>query len=210
MTGAQFALLAFFLAFSFSLAANHFDDCKKIILAEANSIETAYLRTGLVAGPQSENIRALLREYTALRLHAAEKDKLTAVLQGSSELHTQIWHEIEQLVSAGQITPMVSLLVQAINKLFDQHQERVFIGIKNRIPAIIWISLYTVLTLSMVGVGFHFGLKGSRSVIPSAALALSFSMVLYLIADLDRSRSGLVISDQSPMIELYERLSART
>jgi hypothetical protein len=207
MTGAHLGLLAFFIAFSFGLAAKHFDDRKSIILAEANSIETAYLRTKLVAGPQSENIRTLLLEYTALRLQAVEKDKQTAVLQGSSQLHTEIWHEIEQLVSTGQTTPIVSLLVQAINNVFDLHGERIFVGIENRIPTVIWISLYTVLTLSMGGVGFLFGLKGSRSVIPSTALALSFSMMLYLIADLDRSRSGLVISDQTPMVELYERLN---
>ena len=39
----------------------------------------------------------------------------------------------------------------------------------------------------------------------SAALALSFSMVLFLIADLDRPTSGLVQPDQTMMIELGER-----
>ncbi len=57
----------------------------------------------------------------------------------------------------------------------------------------------------MLGMGFHSGIKGSRSPVPSAALALSFSMVLFLIADLDRPISGLVQPDQTMMIELGER-----
>jgi hypothetical protein len=207
MTGAHLGLLAFILAFSFGMAASHYDDRKKIILAETNAIETAYLRTSLVADPQGENVRALLYEYTALRMDAGKKDRLTAVLQGSSELQKKIWHEMEQLASAGQVTPFHSLLVQAINEVFDLHEERVFVGIRNRIPATIWVALYTVLMLSMMGVGFHFGIKGARSPVPSASLALSFSMVLFLIADLDRPRSGLVTSDQSQMIELYERFN---
>jgi hypothetical protein len=207
MTSAQFALLAFVLAFSFSMAANHFNERKKIVVEETNAIETAYLRTSLVAGPQGENIRALLLEYTTVRMAAGQKDKLAAVLQRSSELQAKIWHEIEQLASTGQATVYHSLLVQAVNEVFDVHQDRISAGLRNRLHATIWGALYTVLMLSMAGVGFHFGVKGARSVIPSAALALSFSMVMFLIADLDRPRSGIITSDNSSIAELYERLS---
>ena len=207
MTSAQFALLAFILAFSFSMAANHFNDRKKIVLEETNAIETAYLRTSLVAGPQVENIRALLLEYTAVRKAAGQKDKLAAVLRESSELQAKIWYEIEQLASTGQATLYHSLLVQAVNEVFDVHQERISAGLRNRLHTTIWGVLYTVLMLSMTGVGFHFGIKGARSVMHSAALALSFSMVLFLIADLDRPRSGVITSDNSSIAELYERLS---
>jgi hypothetical protein len=51
-----------------------------------------------------------------------------------------------------------------------------------------------------------FNCHTSHSPVPTAALALSFSMVLFLIADLDRPDSGLVTSDQSPMLELNKRL----
>lgn len=83
---------------------------------------------------------------------------------------------------------------------------RIFVGVRNRIPGSIWIALYAILLLSMLGVGFHAGIKGSRSQVPSAALGLSFAIVLVLIADLDRPRTGLMKSDQSGVIELSERL----
>ena len=79
-------------------------------------------------------------------------------------------------------------------------------GVGNRIPQTIWIALYAILLFSMIGMGFHSGIKGARSPIPSAALALSFSIVLFLIADLDRPRSGILRADQSMIVELSERL----
>jgi len=208
MTGAHLGLLAFIMAFSFSVAASHFDGRKRIILTETNAIETAYLRASLVADPPGENIRTLLIDYTELRKDGVKKDTVTAILQGSSDIHTKIWHEIEQLATTEQATVYHSLLVQAVNDVFDLHEERVYLGKRMVIPAIIWIALYSVLLLSMAGVGFHFGIKGARSPVPSAALALSFSMVLFLIADLDRPRDGILTTDQSSMVELYERLNA--
>jgi hypothetical protein len=109
------------------------------------------------------------------------------------------------LTAGEKLTVVHSLLIQSINKVFEVHEDRISAGLHNRIPPSIWVALYVVLLLSMLGMGFHSGIKGSRSPLPSAALALSFSMVLFLIADLDRPTSGLVQPDQTMMIELGER-----
>lgn len=206
MTGAHLGLLAFILAFSFGMAASNFEDRKQITLQESNAIETAYLRTTLIAEPQGKNIRALLRQYTTMRINVGDKNKETVILTDSVELQNQIWHEIENMASGGQFTVKHSLLVQAINDVFDLHEERVFVGLKKRIPSVIWIVLYAVLLLSMVGLGFHSGIKDSRIQVPGTVLALSFTIVLFLIADLDRPRTGLVKTDQSSFSELRERL----
>ena len=81
MTGAHLGLLAFMLAFSFSMAAGNFEARKKVLLAETSAIETAYLRTSLVENPPRDNIRALLREYTALRGDATGLGLLAQPLQ---------------------------------------------------------------------------------------------------------------------------------
>lgn len=206
MTGANLGLLAFLLAFTFSMAASHFDNRKNVILDETKAISTAYLRTTLLAGDQSENIRALLRQYTLLRGGISGKDNIALLLSESEMLQTRMWQEIEALSAGEKPTVMLSLLIQSINKIFEVHEDRVTAGLHNRIPPSIWVALYVVLLLSMVGMGFHSGIKGSRSPVPSAALALSFSMVMFLIADLDRPSSGLVKPDQSTLIELGERL----
>ncbi len=102
---------------------------------------------------------------------------------------------------------MDSLLVQAINQVIDLHNKRIYAGLNIRIPANIWVALYTILILSMVGMGFSMGLVGKRSPVSSMSLALSFSMVMFVIADLDRPTGGLVHTDQSLMMNLSRQLN---
>jgi hypothetical protein len=98
-------------------------------------------------------------------------------------------------------------MVRAINHLIDLHERRVAAGMRNRIPSSIWVALVSLLGLSMLGMGHFSGLKGARNPISTTALALSFSMVIYIIADLDRPNAGLVTTDQSAILELNQRLS---
>jgi hypothetical protein len=203
-TGANLGLLAFLLAFTFSMAAGHFDTRNKIILEDAKAINTAYLRTRILPGDEGDNIRALLRDYAILRGRIGSMD-VAVIISESEKLQSQMWGEIEGLAAGEKLTIAHSLLIQSINAVFNVHEDRIRAGLHNRIPPSIWVALYTVLLLSMVGMGFHSGIKGSRSPVPNAALALSFSMVLFLIADLDRPASGLVTPDQSQIIKLGER-----
>ena len=71
-----------------------------------------------------------------------------------------------------------------------------------------WIAkiLFALLILSMAGIGYFSGIKGHRNPIASTGLALSFSMVIILIADLDRPREGIVKPDQSLMKDLSRRM----
>jgi hypothetical protein len=58
----------------------------------------------------------------------------------------------------------------------------------------------------MLAVGYHFGISGAGSFWITAALALSFSVIIVLIADLDRPRGGLVKVSQEPIVELQQKL----
>jgi hypothetical protein len=54
--------------------------------------------------------------------------------------------------------------------------------------------------------GYHAGLSGSRRSLAVLALALAFSGVLLLIADLDRPHEGVVKVSQQAMIDLKNSL----
>jgi hypothetical protein len=60
----------------------------------------------------------------------------------------------------------------------------------------------------MGAVGYQFGITGSRNLIISVLLALTFSAVIYLIADIDRSLGGAIRVSQQPMIELQKKIDA--
>jgi hypothetical protein len=209
MTGANLALLAFIMAFSFSLAGSHHDKRKVLILDEANAIGTAYLRAGLIDPTHGETIRRLLQEYTAVRARLADdhtQDPRQAI-EDSVELQILMWRQLEEIAQNDSTDGMDVLLVRAINDLFDLHERRVAAGLRNRIPSSIWVALLSLLGLSMLGMGHFSGLKGARNPVSTTALALSFSMVIFIIADLDRHNAGLVTTDQSAILELNQRLS---
>jgi len=70
------------------------------------------------------------------------------------------------------------------------------------------MGLYAIAALAMVTVGYQFGrtrkIPGPISVI----LAMAFSSVLTIIADLDRAATGTVLVDQRPLIELQKKISS--
>ncbi len=208
MTGANLALLAFIMEFSFSQAAEHYSNRKRLILEEANAIGTMYLRAGLVNPEQGEKIRHLLRDYTEIRLTVARQEELdpARMIAESLDLQEQIWDEIERLARDREPNELDALLVESTNALFDIHERRVSAALRNRIAPSIWAALGVLLTLSMLGIGHFSGVKGRRNPVSSTALALSFSMVVYLIADLDRPTGGLARADPSAMLALSERL----
>ncbi|MGH7890820.1 MAG: hypothetical protein ACREN0_00955, partial [Thermodesulfobacteriota bacterium] len=62
--------------------------------------------------------------------------------------------------------------------------------------------------LAMGAVGYQFGITGGWSFIITVLLALTFSAVIYLIADIDRSLGGAIKVSQQPLIELQKRIDA--
>jgi hypothetical protein len=209
LTGAHLGLLAFILAFSFSMSAGHFGKRKELVLEEVNAIETAHLRAELVGEPHRTQIKTLLADYTVARAASQNADATTIArfISDSEAIQANIWTVVEQLSQKDKVTVMDSLLVQAINEVLDLHNDRIYAGLNSRIPINIWAALYVILILSMTGMGFSMGLSGNRSPVSSMSLALSFSMVMFVIADLDRPTSGLVQTDQSLMIKLSKQLN---
>ncbi len=67
-------MLAFVLAFTFSMAASQYEKRKQMVLEEANAIGTAYLRADLVDEPYANELKQLLREYVNTRLDAVKKE----------------------------------------------------------------------------------------------------------------------------------------
>ncbi len=205
MTGAHLALLAFIMAFSFSLAANHYSTRNELVLMEANAIAGAYRYAGLLEDDQRDKFRVLIRDYLAIRVTIADRYHFQPqqIIAASEELLEAIWKECEHL--GLQRTDLEYQIFQSVDTLFQLHERRASAGF-NRIPNLIWITLFVLLMLSMLGIGHFSGVKGRRNPISSTVLALCFSIVLYLVSDLDRPTTGMVVVDHSPILKLGHRL----
>ena len=205
--GAQLALMGFLLAFTFSQAADHYSVRKRLILDEITAIDAAYMRADLVAENRGQAIKTELRDYVRLSTVRAEDEaSIDEILAEADGIRDRVWSQIDGLAEDAEMGEAESLLVDAVNRVFEVHEQRVAARTRARIPATIWTMLYTLLTLSAFAMGYFSGIKGKRSAIPSSAMTLSLAMIMWLIADLDRPQGGFVKADLSSLKEFSERL----
>jgi hypothetical protein len=208
IVGAMLGLLAFILAFSFGIAASRFDVRKQLLLDEVNGIGTAFLRADFLPASQRAEARMLFRKYVDIRVEATQHlEKLPQVLVDSVTLHDQLWSQVSGLSGQYKDSVLFGLYTQALNDVIDLHTKRATVVFQYRVPKSIWLALYFLTILSMAAVGYHFGISGAGNLWIILLLALGFSAIIALIADLDRPLEGLLKVNQKPMIELQQQLS---
>ncbi len=177
MVGSTLGLLAFFLAFTFGFAANRFDMRRQVLLDEANAIGTTYLRAGMLPD-RREEIRVLLRDYVDTRLNAVQSGRIAEGIRQSEQLQEQLW---TQAVALGETHPtsiVVGLFVQSLNEVIDLHAKRVAVGVRNRIPGVIWVALFAIAVLSLTAMGYHAGLAATSRSPAVLVVAFTFSAVI--------------------------------
>jgi hypothetical protein len=206
IVAAGLGLLAFLLAFTFGMAASRFDTRRGLVLDEANAIGTTYLRAALLPEPHRTEIRTLLRDYVDLRLEAVQPGMSVPARERSEELQSRLWAQAV-VVAEKQPTPITGLFIQSLNEVIDLHAKRVTMGLRNRIPLTIWVALYSTAILAMAGVGYYSGLSSTTRSLATLALAIAFSGILCLIADLDRPQEGLLKVSQQAMVDLRKSLT---
>lgn len=205
MVAATLGLLAFILAFTFGLAATRFDTKRQLLLDEANSVGTTYLRAAMLPEGRDE-VRMLLRDYVDVRLEAVQPGRLAEAIRRSEDIQNRLWELTVPIAQHNPNSIVVGLFVQSLNEMIDLHAKRLTAGVRNRIPAAIWAALYGISIFSFAAMGYHSGLTGTTRSLVILAVAFTFSVVIILIADLDRSQEGVLKVDQQAMIDLRQSM----
>jgi hypothetical protein len=208
MVASILGLVALVLGFTFSLAGMRFDARRMAILEEANAIGTTYLRAKLLPEPQRSEVIRLLREYVEVRLAGVEEGKTEQALARSEELHALLWAQAAAAAEQDTSSIMTGIFIQSLNETIDLHSKRVLVGIRSRIPLVIWIGLFGLAMLGMSAVGYQAALSATRRSPAMIALILSFAVVLLFIADLDRGQEGLIRIGQQSLIDLQKSMEA--
>jgi len=207
MVGSILGLLAFLLAFTFGMAASRFEDRRQTLLQEANAIGTTYLRARML--PEAQRIESvkLLREYVDVRVRGVYEGVFEAAIARSEALHEMMWAQAVA-ATAKRDSPSTGLYVQALSELIDLHAKRIHVGLRSRIPIIIWAGLFLLALLGMGAIGYQAGLAATRRSPAMFALMLAFAGVLYLIADLDRPGEGLLHVSRQALIDVQKTMQA--
>jgi ABC-type multidrug transport system fused ATPase/permease subunit len=207
MVGATLGLLAFILAFTFGMAAARFDARRQVLLDEANAIGTTYLRAGMLP-ERGEQIRVLLRDYVSARIAAVQSGNIAEGIQRSENIQQQVWSEAEAVGRKNPNSIVVGLFVQSLHEMIDLHAKRLQAGVRSRIPGPIWLGLFAVAILSLTAMGYLEGLTGTRRSLAVIAVAIAFSVVIELIADLDRPQEGVLRVSQRALLDVQRSMNA--
>lgn len=207
VVAAAFGLLAFMLAFTFQIAADRYESRKELLLEEVTNIRTTYLRAGLVPEPIRSDSKKLLVEYVDLRVESVkDRSKLEFAINRSQQILDILWSHAETLAQQDNSSEIYALFTSSINDIVNNYNQRITVGLEYRIPAdVIWV-LFIITFISMLVLGYQFGISGKKGLGINFLLALIFAIVIFLILTLDRPETGITKLNQQPLYKLQQQL----
>jgi hypothetical protein len=212
IAAAILTLAGFMLAFTFGIASDRFQDRKTLVREEANAIGTAWLRSDFLPEPDRAETKELLRKYVDLRLDAVQAKDLGQIQEGlveSDRIQRQIWDTAVKNARKDMNSDVAALYIESINEFINIQALRVAVALYPQIPEVIWVVLYVLVILGMMSIGFQTAITGSARRSHSVwLLAVSFSVVITLIAVLDRPKSDVILVPQEPLIDLRGKMAA--
>ncbi len=208
IVGSLLALMAFLLAITMGMASDRFNARRAVVLAEANSVGTTYLRAGYLPEPASSAIKDLLREYVPLRIVTDDLAGVRAKIARSVEIQEKLWAIAEELARATPDSDVLALYIASLNEMIDLHQKRVIASLYARVPETILLLLLLCSMLTLAMVGYNAGLTRRRSPLTAVGLVIVLGAVITLVVDLDRPREGFIEVSQQPLIYLQKQIGA--
>jgi hypothetical protein len=185
---AALTLLALLIGFSFSMAISRYDERKNYEELEANAIGTEFARAALLPEKEATQTRDLLRKYLDIRVSfylANGNDK--TIKEETARLQEELWSAILPLAHA-EPTQIIALVVSGMNDVLNS-QSFTQAAWLNRIPITAWILMALIAVFCNLLVGYG---EPHRGLLPLLVLPLIVSVSLFLIADMDSPRTGLI------------------
>jgi hypothetical protein len=205
-SGAMLGLLGFVLAITFGSQLSRFDNYKKLELEEGVVIQATWMRAATLPSPHRERMRDLLKQYVDIRIDMVQAGKTRQAIELSEDLQKEIWAEgIAGTAKMSDDYPN-ELFLDTLTELITLHERRLAVGKHQRMPAVFWLTLLLLTGLSMAVTGYHGGMTGASRSFVRVIVVLAFSILVMLIADLDRPEDGFLSAKQLPLIDARDRM----
>ena len=204
---AAFGLSAFMIAFTFQIAADRYDQRRELLVKEADHIRTAFLRAELLNEPIRSQTKKLLIELVNSRVNVYnDPSKISSQNIRTQQILDSCWSFTVALAQEDRSSEVYALYTSSINDLFSSYNERLTVALAYDIPKAIFLVLGIITILSMLALGYQFGIAGKGSIRINLLLAVVYAVVMLLIIVLDHPETGLVKINQQPLIKLQKDL----
>ena len=201
---AVFGLLGLLIAFTFSGAASRFEDRRHLITTEANAIGTAYLRVDLLPADTQAEMKDLFRRYVDVRSatyqDVADETATNTKLSEGAALQGTIW--TKALTACRQPdapTQAAMLVLPALNEMIDITTTRLM-ATRNHPPLAVFLLLGGLSLVGALLVGYGTSPNKDRSWFHTLVFAAILSLTVYVIADLEFPRLGLIRVDAADQV----------
>jgi hypothetical protein len=207
LLGAALTLLGLIIAFSFSMAVSRYDQRKNYEEQEANAIGTEYVRANQLPPADAAKVHALLRGYLDQRIlnyNTRNERELLQINARTAQLQTEMWSAASTTVAALS-PPMSTFVLGGMNDVFNS-QGYTQAAWLNRIPIEAWMLLIIITIFCNLLMGYDAPRKSAIFVL---ILPIFLSIALFLIADIDSPRRGIIRVHPQNLESLAESLHSQ-
>lgn len=201
MEGALLGLLALLLAFTFNLSASRYDARRQAIVDESNDIGTALLRVELYPDSIKNVFKADFKQYIEERINYYEvgddETKIQDARNQSAIISERIWSRVASLSQKPDNILRSMQMIPATNSMIDSAASRDDKRLSH-VPDSILYLLFTLCLASAFIIGYGRKNKKVDSVLV-CCFTLMITITVYIILDLDQSRSGIITMDTAHM-----------
>jgi hypothetical protein len=205
--GAALTLLGLIIAFTFSMAVSRYDQRKNYEEQEANAIGTEYVRANQMPPASAAKVHALLESYIDQRIlyyKTRNEHELGQINARTAQLQTEMWSAASTLVEALP-APISIFVLSGMNDVLNS-QGYTQAAWWNRIPIAAWMLLITIAIFCNLLIGYD---APERSAFFLLILPIALSVSLFLIADIDSPRRGIIRLQPQNLESLAESLHSQ-
>jgi hypothetical protein len=205
-------VLGLLLGFTMAMALGRFEIRKQLVLQEAQAIGSAHSLTQLLPVEDGREIAGLLRAYTNSRIRQDNGHdiygQIAAMRQESTHLQEAFWERAAAYAQKDANPVRAGLLLESLKEVIQVDAAR-WAAFQDHVPGAVIYVIAVVGLLSVMVVGYTFGLSGLRQPFSIYMLSLAITLVLTIIVDLDRPREGLIRVSQQPLLDLQKQFRSR-
>jgi hypothetical protein len=203
---ATLTLLGLIIGFTFQMAVSRYDQRKTYEREEANAIGTEFLRADLLPVEDAGKVRTLLTKYVQQRVLFYTIDDATSLARIDSEttnLQNALWQTVSCAATANP-TPLAALATAGMNDVLNAegYTEAAWL---NRIPLAAWGLMALIAVAANLILGY--GDRQTDSLL-LLVLPVVISIAIFLIADIDSPRGGVIRVPPHNLIALSQSLTA--
>ena len=202
-----FILLGLLFGFTLALAGTRYAERRSLLIDEATSIGTTYLRAETLPDTIRDQAQQMLKQYVDARLDldnaGLDDDRRREAVEHAEQLQLRLWKGVIELTKSDR-SAVTAAYMNSLNQTIDLHEKRIS-ALENRVPRPIWLLIFCV---SIIAV-FTRGLTLARRFWLMFLLApLTTALLIAFIADVDTPSSGLIQLDQRAMLRLKAEINS--